>query len=103
MRIFVAYTEIFSITMNYLLLASKLEPSLTMINETFGEREKPVCHQKQKLSNVPERVENKLYRLTYKTPSRFLNHEAIITGNSDYSEVVFAFKLEFQDTFSNKC
>lgn len=89
--------------MNYLLLASKLEPSLTMINETFGEREKPVCHQKQKLSNVPERVENKLYRLTYKTPTRFLNHEAIITGNSDYSEVVFAFKLEFQDTFSNKC
>ena len=52
---------------------------------------------------MPERVENKLYRLTYKTPTRFLNHEAIITGNSDYSEVVFAFKLEFQDTFSNKC
>lgn len=46
-KIFVAYTEIFSITMNYLLLASKLEPSLTMINETFGEREKTVCHQKQ--------------------------------------------------------
>ena len=91
MKIFVAYTEIFSITMNYLLLASKLEPSLTMINETFGEREKPVCHQKQKLSNVPERVQNKLYRLTYKTPTRFLNHEAIITRNSDYSEVVFAF------------
>lgn len=50
--------------MNYLLLASKLEPLLTMINETFGEGEKTVCHQKQKLFNVPERVENKLYRLT---------------------------------------
>ena len=88
--------------MNYLLLASKLEPSLTMINETFGEREKPVCHQKQKLSNVPERVENKLYRLTYKTPTRFLSHEAIITQNSNYSESFSRFKLEFQDTFSNK-
>lgn len=51
---------------------------------------------------MTERVENKLYRLTYKTPTRFLNHEAIITQNSDYSESFSRFKLEFQDTFSNK-